>query len=88
MLSQPLERAQAGEAVTFTTDIIFAGWEEDGTLTFQIERGHLGSTQVEFFTYEDGEPVLLETIAWGGIMDGPNVATIEVPAATLFGATP
>jgi len=75
--------------VEISTDILFTGWESGGTLVFMIERGHLGSTQVEFSKYVDGEPVVVKTYAWGGISgDERNSFSIEIPTEELFGATP
>ena len=88
-LGQPITRAQGGGTVEIITDVLFTGWETGGTVVFRIERGHLGSTQVEFSRYVDGEPVVVKTYAWGGISgDERNSFTFEIPTEELFGATP
>ena len=88
-LSQPIARAESGGMVEIITDILFSGWETGGTVVFRIERGHLGSTQVEFYRYVDGEPVVVKTLAWDGISgDERNSFSVEIPAEELFGATP
>ncbi len=88
-LRQPIARAEGGGMVEMIADILFTGWETGGTMVFRIERGHLGSTQVEFSRYVDGKPVVVKTLAWGGISgDEQNSFSIEIPAEELFGATP
>ena len=71
--------------VEMIVDILFTGWESGGTVVFEIERGHLGSTQVELSKYVEDEPVIMETFEWGGISgDGRNASTIQIPAEELL----
>jgi glycoprotein endo-alpha-1,2-mannosidase len=87
-LNQPVARAEDGESVEVIIDVLFSGWESEGTVVFEIERGHLGGTQVEVYGYVDDEPVLAESFEWSGIKDsGRNAASFPIPAQTLFGAT-
>jgi hypothetical protein len=70
-------------------DVILTGVEEGETLGFEIERGHLGSTQVELSNYLGPEPVAVGTFEWGGINPGErNAYPIQVPAAALLDAAP
>ena len=88
-LSQPIYRAEAGGEVEIVADVLVSGWESGGTLVFEIERGHLGWTQVELLQLVEGEPVLVETFAWGGITSGErNAATFPISADVLFGPEP
>lgn len=88
-LGQSIARAKAGRKVEMIVDILFTGWESGGTVVFEIERGHLGSTQVKLFKYVEGEPVIMETFKWGRISgNGRNASIIKIPAEELFGETP
>jgi glycoprotein endo-alpha-1,2-mannosidase len=86
-LVQPVGRAEDGKEVELIVDILFSGLESGGTVVFEIERGHLGSTEVELFRFVDDDPVLVESFEWGGINAGRNASTFEIPAETLFGPT-
>jgi hypothetical protein len=89
VLDQPIARAEAGEMVEMIVDILFTGWESGGTVVFEIERGHLGSTQVELSKYVEGEPVVVETLVWDEIAPGArNVTTIQVPVDVLLNSAP
>jgi glycoprotein endo-alpha-1,2-mannosidase len=88
-LTQPLDRAEAGGVVDVTVDLLFSGLEAGGTLVFEIERGHLGFTQVELFNYVGPEPVAVQAFTWGDINPGErNAATFPVPAEVLLHAKP
>jgi hypothetical protein len=89
VLNQPIAQAEGGEMVEMILDILFTGWESWGTLVFEIERGNIGSTQVEFYEVLEDEPVLLETLEWGGISgDGRNALSFQIPVEALFGEMP
>jgi tRNA A-37 threonylcarbamoyl transferase component Bud32 len=85
-LQQPIDRANAGGQVEMVVAFEITGVDPAGTLQFSIERGHLGSTQVELFRYQGDEPVPVLTMRWAGIVNGPeNRKTFEVPVADLAG---
>ncbi|MCJ7622145.1 MAG: hypothetical protein MUO76_01485, partial [Anaerolineaceae bacterium] len=89
ILIQSIDRAEAGGMVELIVDILFTGWESGGTVAFEIERGNLGSTQVELSGYVEGEPVIVETQQWGGILDDiRNAFTFQVLTDALFVSTP
>lgn len=88
-LNQPIEQAEAGRQVEVVFDLSMTGWVNGETLSFAIERGHLGVTSVELYRFENGEPVLITTLTWGGIAPGSsNAASFEVPVDDLFSAVP
>jgi glycoprotein endo-alpha-1,2-mannosidase len=88
-LIQPVARAEAGGEVEMVVDILFANCESGGTLVFEIERGHLGSTQVELFNYLGTEPVVVGTFVWDGINPGErNATTVQIPADKLVAPVP
>lgn len=85
VLTQPLARAEAGGTVEMVADILLSEVQDGGTLVFEIERGHLGSTQVEVFNYLGAEPVLVSTLVWDGINPGErNAYTVQVDSAALL----
>ena len=89
LLMQPLNRAEAGGRVEMLVDVFFVDPDPEGMLVFEIERGHLGSTQVELSNYLGSEPVVIETFSWDGINpDERNTLTVQTPAAGLLGSAP
>jgi hypothetical protein len=89
LLTQPLARAEAGGGVEMVVDILLTKATGDKPLLFEIERGHLGATQAELSRYVDGEPVVAETLNWGGIAAGErNAQTFQIPLASLVSPAP
>jgi hypothetical protein len=89
ILTQPLARAEAGEKVETIMDVLLTDVEDEATLTFQIERGHLGSTQVELSNYLEAEPATIETAVWSGINPGEhNEYSFQIPIALLTISSP
>jgi hypothetical protein len=89
ILIQPIDRAEVGGTVEMIVDILFMDWESGGTVVFEIERGHMGSTQVGLSRYVEGEPVILETLIWSEIADDErNASTYQVSADALFVSAP
>ncbi len=67
LLAQPLDRAQAGQPVEMVVDVMLGGLESAETLTFEIERGHVGVTTVTLYSLQSSEPVMLQRWVWDGI---------------------
>jgi hypothetical protein len=89
LLAQPLVRAEAGGTVEMIVDILLTDTEGGEALVFEIERGHLGSTQVELSSYLGPEPVVIQTFAWDGIAPGDrNVRTFQIPLSSLLNPAP
>ena len=89
LLAQPLARAEDGGMVEMVVDILLTSTESGETLVFEIERGHLGATQVELWNYLGDEPVLIETLEWAGIKPSePNAHTFQIPGAVLLNPAP
>jgi hypothetical protein len=76
-LSQPLARAQAGQGSEMAFNISFADLVPDTQAVLEIQRGFIGSTHVEIFTYSGGKTVLLRTFSWD-IINRDNGNKIEV----------
>ena len=86
VLDQPIDRAQAGESADMVVETLFSGWARGGTVVFEIERGHVGYTQVEFSRYVGDAWAVIRAIRWDGILaDGRNAISSEIPADELFG---
>jgi glycoprotein endo-alpha-1,2-mannosidase len=85
-LTQPITRAEAGGVVEMNVDLVFIRTNPGGELVFEIERGNLGSTRVEFFRYEAGAQVPVESVVWSGITnDGRNAYRFPIPTDALVG---
>jgi len=88
-LTQSLARGEAGERVEVVVDIMVSGIDQGKPLVFEIERGHLGSTEVELMRYQGGKPVVVERLVWDGIAPGErNAQQFEVPVANLLNLGP
>jgi hypothetical protein len=85
-LGQPLAQAEAGKKAEMVFDIQISGWQPGVSLVFQIERGDIGMTVVEFSRLHLGEATPLKTVRWGGLTaDGRNTFTFEVKIDELLG---
>jgi hypothetical protein len=85
LLTQPLSRAESGGEVEMVIDIMLSGLNTVETLVFDVERGHIGSTQAELYIFSGDEPVLAETLIWAGIVSGErNAVSFQVPAAIML----
>jgi glycoprotein endo-alpha-1,2-mannosidase len=83
-LLQPLPRAEAGQTVEMVVDLELAGLNPDDTLTFEIERGHIGWTKVELMRFEGDEPLVVDTLKWFGISGGERNARLFNLSADPF----
>jgi hypothetical protein len=85
-LTQPISRAEEGGQVEFSVDLLLTYLEKGEELVFEIERGHLGATKVEFYEYVGGEPQLVDSFLWAEINPGErNTETFQVSADDLVG---
>ncbi|MEJ2607871.1 MAG: hypothetical protein P8Z41_14525, partial [Anaerolineales bacterium] len=83
-LNQPIAQAEAGNLIEMIVDIQLTDINGDGTLVFEITRGNIGMTWVEFYRVTDDEPLLIESVKWGGISgDGRNGRSFEIQADAL-----
>jgi glycoprotein endo-alpha-1,2-mannosidase len=89
LLTQPLARAEAGGSVEMVIDVQVTGLSAGGMLDFEIERGHLGSTWVEFSYYAGEDLIQSGTIVWDGIVGGErNAHTFSLGGEELLGLAP
>jgi hypothetical protein len=88
-LVQSIDQAVAGNLIEMIVDMQFADLESGGVLGFDITRGNIGMTWVEFYHLVDGEEVLIDSIRWGGITgDGQNRRSFEMQADDFIDAAP
>jgi predicted amidohydrolase YtcJ len=89
LLMQPLEPAQLGQQVEMVVDALLNNLGPDAVLHFEVERGGLGSTQVEMYNTLGPVPILVDTIQWGGTSPGDrNVYSVDLPAAGYLVKSP
>jgi hypothetical protein len=85
VLTQPIQQAEAGQAVEMVVDLYPAGFA-GSTFTITIGRGDIGGTNVEVYAVSDSDLNVVETFEWSGITgDGQNLTSFEIPSV-LFGA--
>ncbi len=85
-LLQPLEAAERNRVVEMIVDLQLSEIEPDGNLTFEIERGHIGWTEVELYRQGAEAFELVQSLRWYGISGGDrNTRTFTVPTGILLG---
>jgi hypothetical protein len=88
-LNQTLEAAESGGSVELTAEVFLSGLSPADVLVFEIERGHIGATQVEIMNYLDETPNQVAVLTWDGIAAGDRNAQIfEVSPEPFLGAEP
>ena len=89
ILSQTVGQAQEGKSVELVVEALLTDLEPANPLTFEIERGHIGSTQVEISSYTEETPTVAAVLTWDGIKAGEkNTQMYEVSPQPFLGATP
>jgi pyrimidine-specific ribonucleoside hydrolase len=84
-LSQPLARAEAGEGVEMSLDVLIEDLSPNIQVVFEVQRGFVGSTQVELSTYAGGQALLLKTFTWSETNKANgNVLEVQILAADLL----
>lgn len=84
-LFQEIDQAEQGNVVELVIELSLADLVEDGSLRFEIERGHIGWSRVEFFNMQGDEPVPVESLYWAGINNsGRNTLEKEIPAEVFM----
>ncbi|MBE3142941.1 MAG: glycoside hydrolase family 99-like domain-containing protein [Planctomycetes bacterium] len=91
-MSQTLARAQAGQKVEMTLDVFFSDLIPNDKVVFDIQRGFIGSTQVEISAYTSGQPsqdlgqpVLLKTFTWDKTnKDNGNIIEVQLLADDIL----
>ena len=87
VLTQTIQRAEAGQAVEMILDLYPAGFP-NSTFTITIGRGNFGATNIEVYAVSGSDSNLVETLQWSGLTgDGQNLKSFEI-SGSLFGASP
>lgn len=85
-LEQPIGRAETGESPTMIAKAFFPFPQPGGTIVFEITRGDLGSTQVEFLRQEGEEWVAVQMVTRDGVLgDGRDAHSFSVSAEESLG---
>jgi hypothetical protein len=85
-LIQPISRAEEGKSVELVVDLSFSGGSLGQDLEFEIDRGHIGGTTVEMFSYACGNSVPVASFTWDEIKEsGENIQAFLIPSAQLTG---
>jgi hypothetical protein len=88
-LIQSLTHAEAGETVVMEAEGLLANLDPNKPLVFEVERGNIGTTQVEIFHYEEGTPIRTTIFTWDGIKSsGPNAQVYEISPQPFLGTNP
>jgi len=89
ILSQSLDRAREGKSVELVAEAVVTDLEPATPLRFEIDRGHIGSTQVEISSYWEETPTVAAILTWDSISAGErNTRTYEVPPQPFLGVAP
>ncbi len=87
LLRQSTERAQGGQSVELVVEALLADLKPANPLSFEIERGHLGATRVDIFSYYSEAGTVIASLSWDGIKPGgKNAQTYEVSPQPFLGA--
>jgi hypothetical protein len=87
-LAQPISQAEAGVTVEAVADLFFREGSLSESLEFVIDRGHIGETTVEIFSFGCNEPTLVETFTWKDIQPyGENLQSFTLDADRITAPT-
>lgn len=79
LLSQSLDRAKGEKSVELVVEAFLTNLEKTRSITLEIDRGHIGSTRVEFSSYSNDPPTIVATFIWDGIQSvGKNIQTYKL----------
>jgi len=86
VLTQPLDRANAGKSVEMIVDL-FPADLGGSPLTVTIGRGSIGKTVVEVYVVVGSASTLIQTLEWADVVSGENSAAFEI-SPSLFVVSP
>jgi len=89
ILDQPVSQAEAGGSIELVVDILLTPQQIGAPVVFRIERGDIGSTQVEISSYVGEEWVAVKNVTWDKVTgNGTNPHNIEIASDELLGKIP
>jgi len=83
-LSQSLGRAETGQSVGLVVKVLITGIEPRSKVVFEIERGHIGSTQVEIQSNQGEAPRVIAVLTWDGISSGARNSQVYEFSSEAF----
>ena len=84
-ITQPIQNAEAGDTSEMVVDILLSIPAGQQPVTFRLERGDIGSSQVAFSRLVGETWVAIKNIHWDEITgDGINAHPIQITPAELF----
>jgi hypothetical protein len=88
VLTQAVDRANAGQSVEMSVDLFLTGLGESD-LTLTVGRGNIGGTTVDLYAVKGSDSSLVKTLQWSGLAgtDGKNLKVFQLPAS-LFSSSP
>ena len=87
VLRQSLADAKAGKEVEMTWDVLSTNLVPGENLILQIDRGHIGMTQVVIYNYTGSEPVEVKRFELDKVTMGRNSYQIIIPSNLLIGSS-
>lgn len=88
-LGQPIDLAESGNQVEVMFEVQVWDTGDENLVVFEIERGGLGVTRVEFYRLSGEEWVMVDSFSWGGHTTGDrNASSFEVAQKIIFGELP
>ena len=85
-ITQPIQNAEAGDTSEMVVDILFSIPADQEPVTFRLERGDIGFSQVEFSRLEGETWVVIKNVHWDEITgDGINPHALQITPAELLG---
>ncbi len=88
VLMQSLTDAKAGAQVEMTWDLQFAGLSSGIPISFQIDRGDIGSTEVTVSGDSGSDPATAAVFTWAGVTGGRNSELVSLPSDRLINPAP
>jgi len=86
-LNQPIVQAEAAQKVELIVEASITGLDPEGKLVFEIDRGYIGSTQVEILNTQGETPRIIAAFTWDKINPvGQNAKVFEVLSEAFIGA--
>jgi hypothetical protein len=67
-----------------TWDVLLTDLVSGQDLVLQIDRGHIGRTQVVIYNYTGSEPAEVKAFEWDQVTSGGNSYQITIPADMLI----
>ena len=89
ILNQPISQAEAGESAELTAEIQLILGEDGDPVVFKVERGNIGTTEVQFTKQVGDQWMAISTITWDKVTgDGVNGHSFTLTPQELMAEAP